>query len=71
MSNTVGSGPADMLDTAPHAFPDPPDEAVVALHRFLEDVSTAVENHYFAQLHCWHHPPPDDDQLPLPLDPPF
>ena len=59
-------------DTEPLAFPDLPDAAVVALHRCLEDLSTAFENRYFAQLHrCYHPQPPDDDQLPLPLEPPF
>jgi hypothetical protein len=59
-------------DTDPGVFPDLPDAAVVALHRFLEDLSTAFENHYFAQLRrCYHPPPPDDEQLPLPLAPPF
>jgi hypothetical protein len=54
------------------AFPDLPDAAVVALHRCLEDLSTAFENHYFAQLHRYYHrQPPDDEQLPLPLEPPF
>ena len=58
--------------TDPLAFPDLPDAAVVALHRCLEDLSTAFENRYFAQLHrCYHPQPPDDAQLPLPLEPSF
>jgi hypothetical protein len=58
-------------DTEPFVFPELPDEAVVALNRFLEDFYTAFQNHYFAQIHRWYHlRPPDDDQLPLPLDPP-
>lgn len=59
-------------DTAPLAFPELPDEAVVALNRFLEDFSTAFQNHYFAQMHrCYHAQPPDTEQMPLPLDPSF
>lgn len=59
-------------DTDPFVFPELPDEAVAALNRFLEDFYTAFQNHYFAQIHRWYHrQPPDNDQLPLPLDPPF
>jgi hypothetical protein len=59
-----------MHDTEPGVFPELPDAAVVALHRFLEDLSNALENHDFTQLHrCYHPQPPDDDQLPLPLEP--
>ena len=54
-------------------FPELPDEAVVALDRFLEDLYTAFQNHYFAQIHRWYHElaqrRSDDDQMPLPLDP--
>ena len=59
------------------AFPELPDEAVVALHQFLEDFYNEFQNHYFAQMHRWYHEPrqhqQDNDQLPLPLDdsPPF
>jgi hypothetical protein len=42
--------------TDPLAFPDLPDAAVVALHRCLEDLSTAFENRFFAQLHRCYHP---------------
>lgn len=57
-------------DTEPFVFPELPDEAVVALNRFLEDFHTAFQNHYFAQMHHWYQPqPPDDNQMPLPLDP--
>jgi hypothetical protein len=53
-------------------FPSLPDEAVVALNQFLETFSTLFQNHYFAQMHRWYHDQrPDDDQRPLPLDPPF
>jgi len=56
-------------------FPELPDEAVVALNRFLEDFYTAFQNHYFAQMHRWYHELaqrwPDDDPMPLPLDPSF
>lgn len=62
-------------DTDRFVFPDLPDEAVVALDQFLEDFYTAFQNHYFAQMHRWYHElaqrQPDDDQMPLPLDPSF
>jgi hypothetical protein len=59
-------------DTDRFVFPELPDEAVVALEHFLEDFYTAFQNHYFAQMHRWSHAqPPDDDQIPLPLDPSF
>ena len=57
-----------------------PDEAVVALDRFLEAFYIQFENHYFAQMYRHYYPDhPDlpgtrryDDQIPLPLDdPPF
>jgi hypothetical protein len=57
-------------DTALCDFPELPDEAVIAINHFLEDFYTAFQNHYFAQIHRWYHLQlPDDDQLPLPLDP--
>ena len=37
------------------AFPELPDEAVVAINNFLEDFYTAFQNHYFVQLHRWYH----------------
>jgi hypothetical protein len=56
-------------------FPELSDEAVVAVERFLEDFYTAFQNHYFGQMHRWYHElaqrRPDDDQIPLPLDPSF
>lgn len=62
-------------DTDRFLFPELPDEAVVALDQFLEDFYTAFQNHYFAQMHRWYHElaqqQPDDDQMPLPLDPSF
>ena len=61
-------------DTDPFVFPDLPDEAVVALDQFLEDLRTAFQNHYFAQIHRWYHTIDQrhHNQLPLPLnDPPF
>lgn len=56
------------------AFPELPDEAVVALNHFLEELYARFQNHYFAQMHRYYHDRPDrgDDQMPLPLDdPPF
>jgi hypothetical protein len=59
-------------DLDPFAFPELPDEAVVAIEHFLEDFYTAFQNHYFAQLHRWYHAQrPDDDQIPLPPDSSF
>jgi len=62
-------------DTDPFVFPELPDEAVVALDQFLEDFYTAFQNHYFAQLHRWHHElaqrKREDNQMPLPFDPSF
>ena len=63
-------------ESAPFAFPDLPDEAVIALNDFLEELYTHFQNHYFVQMHRYDydHPPPDrhDDQMPLPIDdPPF
>ncbi|HZD52635.1 MAG TPA: hypothetical protein VE175_06280 [Woeseiaceae bacterium] len=66
-----------MCDDDPNlfAFPELSDEAVVAVERFLEDFYIAFQNHYFAQMHRWYHElaqrRPDDDQMPLPLDPSF
>jgi hypothetical protein len=61
------------------AFPELPDEAVIALNNFLEDLYTCFQNHYFAQIHRYYHdrpvPPVPDrygKQLLLPFDdPPF
>jgi len=62
-------------DTDLFVFPELPNEAVVALDRFLEDFYTAFQNHYFAQMHRRYHElaqrRPDDSQMPLPLDPSF
>lgn len=63
-------------DIDPFAFPELPDEAVVALNEFLEAFYTHFQNHYFAQIHRWRHEldqhQPCNNQLPLPLeDPPF
>jgi len=68
---------ADMNDdTDLFAFPELPDEAVVALDQFLEAFYNHFQNHYFAQMHRYYHDLRDphryDDQMPLPLDdPPF
>lgn len=56
-------------DTDLFVFPELPDEAVIALERFIEDFYSAFQNRYFCQLHRWYHECPDDDQLPLPLAP--
>lgn len=58
------------------AFPDLPDEAVIALNDLLEEFYTRFQNHYFAQMHRYYHdrstPDPSDNQMPLQLDdPPF
>ena len=42
-------------DTDPFVFPDMPDEAVVAIDQFLEAFYNHFQNHYFAQMHRWHH----------------
>lgn len=48
----AAGGGADLHDdTEPFVFPELPDLAIAALHRFLEDLSTAFENRYFAQQH--------------------
>jgi hypothetical protein len=58
----------------PFDFPDLPDEAVIAIDNFLEELYTRFQNHYFAQMHRYYHDRPtaelDLDQLPL-ADPPF
>ena len=64
-------------DTEPLAFPDLPDEAVVAINEFLEAFYNHFQNHYYAQMHRWYdalnerehrrHPTP----LPPLTDPPF
>lgn len=54
------------------SFPELPDEAVVALNDFLEELYARFQNHYFAQMHRYDHDRPRDKQIPLPLnDPPF
>lgn len=58
------------------AFPELPDEAVIALDQFLDAFYAHFQNYYFAQMHRWYHAIDqrhhDNDQLPLPLDdPPF
>jgi hypothetical protein len=56
-------------------FPELPDEAVIALNDFLEQLYTAFQNRYFDQMHRYYHdrlPDRHDDQISLPLDdPPF
>jgi hypothetical protein len=65
-------------DTDPFVFPDMPDEAVVAIHQFLEAFYHRFENHYFAQMHRWYHGLDERESdrrcatNPTPLkDPPF
>lgn len=58
------------------AFPELPDEAVIAVNDFLEELYARFQNHYFAQMHRHYHDRPDPDrynrQIALPLDdPPF
>lgn len=52
-----------------------PDEAVIAINDFIEELYTRFPNHYFAQMHRYdhdHRADPDDGQIALPLDaPPF
>jgi hypothetical protein len=68
---------ADMRDdTDLFAFPELPDEAVVALDQFLDAFYTHFQNHYFAQMHRWYQKLDQrqryNDQMPLSLDhPPF
>lgn len=61
-------------DTDPFVFPELPDEAVIAVNDFLEELYTRFQNHYFAQMHRYDHDRPDPDryhrQLALPLDDP-
>lgn len=56
-------------------FPELSNEAVVALEHFLEEFFIAFQNHYFGQMHRYHQELAqrqyDDQQIPLPLDPPF
>lgn len=63
-------------ELTPLVFPDLPDEAVIALHDFLETFTVCFQNHYFTQLRrAYDSPPPpacDHDQQSLPFDdPPF
>lgn len=58
------------------AFPELPDEAVIAVNEFIEELYTRFQSRYFAQMHRYYHDRPEPhrygDQLPLPLDePPF
>jgi len=54
-------------------FPDLPDEAVIAVNDFLEELYTRFQNHYFAQMHRYYHDEfATDPSSPPPLnDPPF
>lgn len=63
-------------DAAPSRFPELPDDAVIALNDFLEQLYTDFQNHYFSQMHRHDADRIDSDrynnQLALPLrDPPF
>jgi hypothetical protein len=66
-------------DTDPFVFPDMPDEAVAAIHEFLEELYLHFQNHYYVQMHRWYHEPdgPEADHDPMPSpspplkDPPF
>jgi len=52
-------------------FPELPDEAVIAINDFLEQLYAAFQSRYFAQMHRYYHDQ-RDDQMPPPLDnPPF
>jgi len=69
---------ADMNEeTDPFAFPELPDEAVVALDQFLEAFYQHFQNHYFVQMHRWYHALDQrqryNDPMPSPplKDPPF
>jgi len=54
------------------AFPELPDEAVVAINDFLEDFYTAFQNHYCGQLRRGYLAQrPDHDQPPANYDPSF
>jgi hypothetical protein len=67
--------------TDPFGFPDLPDEAVIAINDFIEELYTRFQNHYFLQMHRYdqqhrHQHDPYLQQIPLPLtvppsDPPF
>ncbi len=55
-------------------FPELPDEAVIAINNFLEQLYARFQNHYFAQMHRYYHDHPqdrDDDPAPPLNDPPF
>lgn len=60
----------DLID-----FPDLPDEAVIALHDFLEMFTVRFQNRYFAQLHRTTDERParadSGDPMPPLNDPPF
>jgi hypothetical protein len=63
-------------DPSLFAFPELPDEAVIAVNDFLEEFYTRFQNHYCAQMQRYEQLRPDldrcDGQMPLPLsDPPF
>jgi hypothetical protein len=59
------------------AFPELPDEAVIAINDFIEAFYIRFQNHYFAQMHRYDHhrradPVPNPHQTVLPLnDSPF
>ena len=62
-------------------FPELPDEAVLALNDFIEQLYNSFTNHYFVQLRQYYTEQADpsnyipcrhNDQINLPLeDPPF
>jgi hypothetical protein len=60
-------------ETDRFAFPDLPDEAVIAVNDFLEELYTRFQNHYFAQMHRYYHdhPAPGQSNPPQLDDPPF
>jgi hypothetical protein len=63
-------------DPDPFQFPELPDEAVVALNNFLEELFTQFQNHYFAQMHRYYADLPEPDRYTNPMtlpmdDPPF
>ena len=66
-------------DTDPFAFPDMPDEAVVAIDQFLEAFNHRFQHHYGLQLYRWYHAVAEREAYtdpthsrPPPLnDPPF
>ena len=71
------------MDDDPNLFPFPelPDEAVLALNNFIEELYNSFTNHYFVQLRRYYAekanpnnylPSRYNDQIDLPLeDPPF